>query len=76
MTELDREIHSRPPPAAAVELEGARRELESLRHRFVDAKREQSRLAHELELSRARRRVVISIPASGADEPRSHSSES
>ncbi|MBN1611249.1 MAG: hypothetical protein JW940_31745 [Polyangiaceae bacterium] len=76
MTELDQEIHSRPPPAAAVELEGARRELESLRHRFVDAKREQSRLAHELALSRARRRVVISIPPSAADEPRSNSSES
>ena len=76
MTELDQEIQSRPPPAAATELEDARRELESLRHRFVDVKREQSRLAHELELSRARRRVVISIPAPANDEPRHNSSES
>jgi predicted NUDIX family NTP pyrophosphohydrolase len=76
MTELDQQIQSRPPPAAAVELEGARRELDSLRHRFIDVKREQSRLAHELELSRARRRVVISIPASVADEPRRNPSES
>jgi chromosome segregation ATPase len=76
LSELDLEMHSRPPPAAVVELEGARRELESLRHRFVDAKREQSRLAHELELSRARRRVVISIPAPMRDEPPRDSSGS
>jgi hypothetical protein len=76
MTVLDQEIQNRPPPAAATELEGARRELESLRHRFIDVKREQSRLAHELELSRARRRVVISIPVPASDEPRHDSSES
>lgn len=68
MTELDQEILSRPPPAAAVELEGARREVQALRHRLIDAKRDQSRLAHELELSRARRRVVISVPQLAGDE--------
>jgi hypothetical protein len=54
LTTLDEEIQSRPPPAAAIELENARKEAQLLRKSLIDAKREASRAKNELDSVRAR----------------------
>jgi uncharacterized coiled-coil DUF342 family protein len=51
---LDEEIQTRPPPAAALELENARKEAQLLRKSLIEAKRETSRLKNELDSARAR----------------------
>ncbi|MGC4092526.1 MAG: hypothetical protein QM756_32540 [Polyangiaceae bacterium] len=51
---LDEEIQSRPPPAAGIELENARKEAQLLRRSLIDSKRELARLNGELNALRAR----------------------
>jgi chromosome segregation ATPase len=55
LMELDHEVHSRPPPSAAVELENARNEVQLVRKQLIEAKREQSRLTQELQILRSGR---------------------
>lgn len=54
LSALDEEIQTRPPPAAAIELENARKEAQLLRKSLIEAKREASRLKNELDSARAR----------------------
>ena len=44
-----------PPPAASLELERARSEIQNLRKQLIETKREQSRISRELELAQVRR---------------------
>jgi chromosome segregation ATPase len=55
VAELDHEVSCRPPPSAAAELEAARYEVHELRRQVIHARREQSRLDHELETARSGR---------------------
>lgn len=58
-----------PPPAAGAELASARTDNELLRKQLIDAKRELSRVARELELSQMRRIHRLS-PVPGRDAER------
>jgi chromosome segregation ATPase len=54
LASLDEEMQSRPPPAAAIELENARKEAQLLRKSLIEVKRDFSRLSAEVEAARAR----------------------
>jgi chromosome segregation ATPase len=63
---LDEEIQTRPPPAAALELENARKEAQLLRKSLIESKRESSRLKNELDSARARAGLLIPAEESAA----------
>lgn len=66
---LDEEIQTRPPPAAALELENARKEAQLLRKSLIETKREASRVKNELESVRARA-GLLGAPDESAVTPR------
>jgi chromosome segregation ATPase len=67
VAELDHEVSCRPPPSAAAELEAARYEVHELRRQVIHARREQSRLDHELETARSGR--TSSLPPRPLSRP-------
>jgi hypothetical protein len=71
LSTLDEEIQTRPPPAAALELENARKETQLLRKGLIEAKRESSRLKNELESLRARAGLTQAPEDTGASDRRS-----
>lgn len=68
---LDEEIQTRPPPAAAIELENARKEATLLRKGLIEAKRDASRLKNELESAKARAGLAGPPEDGGAPDRRS-----
>jgi chromosome segregation ATPase len=68
---LDEEIQTRPPPAAAIELENARKEAQLLRKSLIEAKREASRVKNELESVRARAGLLSAAEESAVTPRRS-----
>ncbi|MFZ5892096.1 MAG: hypothetical protein ACOY0T_13655 [Myxococcota bacterium] len=82
---LDEEMQTRPPPAAAIELENARKEAQLLRKALIEAKRELSRLKNEGDAARLRTRPIIPVenrpataeqrPASAANNPPARATE-
>lgn len=66
LTELDVTRNSLPPPpAATADLDAARADNQLLRKQLIDAKRELSRVARELELLLPVRRIARPTPAAG-----------
>jgi chromosome segregation ATPase len=68
---LDQAMLSRPPPAAALELENARKEAQLLRKSLIEAKRDASRLKNELDAVRARSGLAAPLEDGAANDRKS-----
>jgi uncharacterized coiled-coil DUF342 family protein len=69
LAEADEELHTRPLPSVAKQLEIVRGEVRGLRRNLIEARREQSRLAHQLDLCRTRGGVLAAARELKALEP-------